>query len=469
MSGAVPFVHRLLPRVIAAVSVLAGAACAATWAERTFLPAEDEVARGLRVGGVEVEAGAHPRATAELAARRLLERRFELRYQGEPLAETSLGELGAEIDVASVTAAIGRIAHDDELVARVDATLEARRGHLDVPVHVRLPVEPLALRIERFKEEHDVVPKPAKLDFATQTPTPDVPGRYVDPYLALAALDRALAAGEHIVDVAPFELEPRASTAAVAKIDAREIVSKYETRFGYVGGQSNRGQNVARAASLMDGVVLMPGEIVSFNANVGPRTRENGFFPAPEIYKGEMRDGIGGGTCQVSGTLHAAAFFGGIDIVERSNHSRPSGYIGIGLDATVVYPVVDLRLRNPFAFPIVIHAIVDKGALRFELRGSERPVTVELATDTVGVAAFTRKIEEAAWLPAGQFKLKQKGIRGTSIRKTRRIHLKDGQERVEVTTDVYPPTFEIYMVPPGTDVATALPPPPEPIQPTGAG
>ena len=409
MPGEVPFVHRLLPRVLAAVSVLAGAAGAAAWAERTWLPREDEVARGLRVGGVKVAAGARPRDVAEAAARRVLERRFELRYAGETLVEASLAELGAEIDVASLAAAIGRVAHDDELVARLDAALEARRGHVDVPVHVSLPAEPLALRIERFKEEHDVRPLPAKLDFATQTATPHVPGHYVDPYLALAALDRALASGEAVVDVASFELEPRASSAAVAKIDTTQIVSKYETRFGYVGGQANRGQNVMRAASLMDGVVLMPGDIVSFNANVGPRTHENGFFSAPEIYKGEMRDGIGGGTCQVSGTLHAAAFFGGIDIVERSNHSRPSGYIGIGLDATVVYPVVDLRLRNPFSFPIVIHAIVDKGTLRFELLGSEHPATVELATDTVGVAAFKRKVEEAAWLPAGQDQAQAEG------------------------------------------------------------
>ena len=103
---------------------------------------------------------------------------------------------------------------------------------------------------------------------------------------------------------------------------------------------------------------------------------------------------------------------------------------------------------------------MDKGTLRFELRGSDKPATVELATDTIGIEPFKRKIEETASLPLGQFKLKQKGIRGLSIKKTRRIHLRDGHERIEVTTDVYPPTFEIYMVPPGIDVATALPPPP---------
>ena len=92
-----------------------------------------------------------------------------------------------------------------------------------------------------------------------------------------------------------------------------QVVSRFETRFGYVGGQQNRGGNILRAASQVDGLVLMPGQIVSFNEHVGPRSKENGFFPAPEIYKGEMREGIGGGTCQVAGTLHAAAFFGGLN------------------------------------------------------------------------------------------------------------------------------------------------------------
>jgi vancomycin resistance protein YoaR len=247
----------------------------------------------------------------------------------------------------------------------------------------------------------------------------------------------------------------------VLQIGTSTVVAHYETRFGFLGGQAGRAQNIARAAAQIDGVVLMPGDLLSFNEVVGPRTAENGFATAPEIYKGELRDGIGGGTCQVSGTLHAAALFGGVDIVQRSNHSRPSGYIGLGLDATVVYPDVDLRLKNPYDFALVVHATVDRGVLRIELRGRERPAEVRLSTETIGFAAFKRKVEEATWLDAGDVKLKQRGIRGISIRKTRRIQRHAGaatRERVEVTTDVYPPTAEIYIVAPGADLEAVLPP-----------
>ena len=86
----------------------------------------------------------------------------------------------------------------------------------------------------------------------------------------------------------------------------------------------------------------------------------------------DIVDGLAGGTCQISGTLHGAAFFAGLEVVERSPHSRPSWYIKLGLDATVVYPTTDLKLRNPYDFPVDVHAIIDKGTLVFELRGRGR-------------------------------------------------------------------------------------------------
>jgi len=456
--GSSSWLHRLAFRAGAATFVLGASAGAMAWGAHALLPAEGEVARGLRVDGVEVADGETPESVAQARARALLERRLELRYGTERAAEVTLEELGATVDVAEIARHVAAVAHGDDLFERIDDALEARRGHVDIPVRIGLPIEGLAARLERFKEENDTLPRAAKLDLASQKATPHQAGRSLDIYAAAAAITGAVAANDRVVEIPAFALEPRASSDVVARIDTAQVLSRFETRFGYLGGQAGRAKNIQRAASQMDGVVLMPGEIVSFNANVGPRSIENGFATAPEIFKGEMREGIGGGTCQVSGTLHAAALFGGVDIVERSNHSRPSGYIKVGLDATVVYPVVDLKLKNPFDFPIVVHATISKGTLAFELRGRERPATVDLSTDTIGVSAFKRKIEDAPWLEAGQFRLKQKGIRGVSIRKTRVIKYAGGKERVEVTNDVYPPTFEIYLVPPGTDVETALPP-----------
>ena len=421
----------------------------------------------MRVGGVPLDPGADPRQAAETAARRVLDRPVRIHAGKETLIEATAAELGAGVDVDGLTRAIVEVGRRGGLVARLDEALEARRGAVDVPVRVTLPVEPLAERLAPEKDERDTPPVAAKLDFATHTATPDGPGRYLDVYAAAEAVLRAIEEGAVPAEVeAPvFAIAPRASSGVVAGIDTSKEVARFETRYAFLGDQAGRAQNIRRAAGEMDGVVLMPGEVVSFNANVGPRTVDNGFAMAPEIYKGELRPGIGGGTCQVSGTLHAAAFFGGIDVVERANHSRPSGYIRMGLDATVVYPTVDLKLRNPYDFPIVIHAVADRGTLTFSLLGRLRPATVTFDSAMVGTAVYKRKIEEVAAMPEGKVRLKQHGILGRTVKKTRTIRLADGTQRVEVTTDTYPPTFEIYQVGPGADL-DPLPPLPE--EPTAA-
>src|SRR5205085_1309867 len=104
-------------------------------------------------------------------------------------------ELGGTVDTRALAAHLAAVGHEDELVARVDAALEARRGHTDFPVHVTFPVEPLGEKLERLKDEHDTPPLSAKLDLAHHTASEHTPGRYLDVYAAVEALDRALARG----------------------------------------------------------------------------------------------------------------------------------------------------------------------------------------------------------------------------------------------------------------------------------
>jgi len=250
---------------------------------------------------------------------------------------------------------------------------------------------------------------------------------------------------------------PRVTGEFVRAIDVHTVMSEYETYFSRHNDQSRRGQNIDNAAAKLDGLVLSPGELISFNDVVGERSEENGFQKSWEIFKGEMKEGVGGGTCQVASTVHAAAFFAGLDIVERLPHSRPSAYIPMGLDATVVYPVVDMKLRNPFPFPIVLHAAVSGNRLRVAMLGRSRPATVSFSRDVVETLPYTRKIEEKPIAGSGKVVVKQHGIFGFRIERERVLRFRGGKERVEKNKDFYPPTTEIYDVPPGFDVAL-LPP-----------
>jgi hypothetical protein len=170
-----------------------------------------------------------------------------------------------------------------------------------------------------------------------------------------------------------------------------------------------------------------------------------------------MVEGVGGGTCQVASTLHAAAYLAGLDVLERAPHSRPSAYITMGLDSTVVDGQVDLKLRNPFAFPVVVHSKWEPGRLTFELLGRERPYTVTFSREVLKTKPYKRKVTESPLLASGKILRKQKGVMGYWIRRTRTIIPRDGLAREEVSYETYPPTFEVLVVPPGTEM-DKLPP-----------
>ena len=63
----------------------------------------------------------------------------------------------------------------------------------------------------------------------------------------------------------------------------------------------------------------------------------NGFVAGRELREGCMVSSIGGGLCQLSNALYAAALEAGCEIVERHAHSKvvPGSLAERGLDATV--------------------------------------------------------------------------------------------------------------------------------------
>lgn len=413
---------------------------------------------GLRIDGETVAGPA--RALVERRAAALLARPIRLvAKEGDgvrPVLATTLAELGASVDVDAVTSRALRLGRTEDLVTRARLADRARRGELDVPLEPRADARAVVARLAPLKEDLDLPPVAARLDLDRHTIVPDEPGRALDAdatadLVARAALDPA------VIEIEiPFAAVAASVTrASLARIDISQVLASFQTYFSRYGDQGPRARNIEVAAARVDGLVMEAGQSVSFNDVVGPRTEDNGFKAAFEIFKGEYKEGTGGGTCQVASTLHATAFFAGLDIVQRLPHSRPSGYIPSGLDATVVYPVVDLKLRNPFTFPVVVHATVAANVLKMELLGADKPVEVTFGKSVLSTTPFERKIEEEP--TAAKPKRKQKGIDGMELLRSRVLSFRDGTRKVETSRDLYPPTREVWLVPPGFDVS-ALPP-----------
>ena len=133
-----------------------------------------------------------------------------------------------------------------------------------------------------------------------------------------------------------------------------------EVRTSLSGSSDNRISNVKKACALLDGLILIPGQTLSFNDTLGERTEANGWLPATAYADGEVRQEYGGGICQVSSTLYNAVLYSNLEIVDRSCHQFQVGYLPWGMDATVSWGGPDFKFRNNADYPIKIHAWVDE-------------------------------------------------------------------------------------------------------------
>lgn len=136
--------------------------------------------------------------------------------------------------------------------------------------------------------------------------------------------------------------------------DGAEIIGSY--RAISQSANENRAENVRLAAETIDGAIIEPGETFSFNDAVGDTEHDERYLMAPIISDDEMVDGRGGGICQVSTALYIAALKSGLDVVERHAHTLVSDYAPVGLDATLAYGLLDLKIRNNTDYPVRIDA-----------------------------------------------------------------------------------------------------------------
>jgi vancomycin resistance protein YoaR len=349
--------------------------------------------------------------------------------------------LGAEIDRVRLGALLAE-ARDPQSAMRRAAPLGAP---LTLPIPVTLRRDSSLAALFKLKDELDRAPLDARFDLETKRLLPEQAGLWIDVYGTLAGLDDAVARGTPEVR-ASFDGQPaRLATSQMGGVSFGEVLGWFETRYATDKKHEARTFNLRLAASKLDGHVIPPGETFDFNDVVGPRDEANGYKVAPVIAQGELVDGIGGGTCQIAGTLHGAAFFAGLDIVERHPHTRPSFYIKMGLDATVVYPTITLRLRNSFDHPVVLHETVRDGVVRAEILGPRRARTVTFVRKIDEVVPFAELERPDSKLPKGTRVLSQRGIPGFRTHRYRIV--RDGAFAVrERWNDSYPPTNQIIRV-----------------------
>lgn len=355
-----------------------------------------------------------------------------------------MGELGVQIDRVRL-AGLVRDLRDPTSPLRRHWEAKGRPQPLALPVPLAFDAEAVLPKLLRLKDELDRLPADARLELEQRRLVPERIGRLLDVDASLAAIGHALERGEAEVPLAFEERRPRRVAAELGKVEFDSVLGFFETRYDRSQRYQARTFNLRLAASKLDGTVLLPGEVFDFNEVVGPRDEANGYKVASVIAEGEVVDGIGGGTCQISGTLHGAALFAGLEIVERIPHTRPSSYIKMGLDATVVYPTINFRFRNPFSFPVVLHQTVKNGVVRAEVLGPPRQHTVTVIRKLDRAIPYEEQERPDPELPSGVRRLGQRGVPGFKLHRYRIV--RDGPHAVrERFDDAYPPTTQIVRV-----------------------
>ena len=158
-------------------------------------------------------------------------------------------------------------------------------------------------------------------------------------------------------------------------------LSSYTTK---VSGSSNRRTNVRLAAEKCNGKILLSGDELSFNGAVGEQSAKTGFKPAGATLNGKPVKAYGGGICQVSSTIFAAALFANIEIVERWEHDYVSSYIAAGLDAAVAWNELDFRIANNSIYPIILDVTYTDEYLTVTIRGTKTDdAVVRIETETL--------------------------------------------------------------------------------------
>lgn len=312
---------------------------------------------------------------------------------------------------------------------------------------------------------------------------PQVTGRKIEKDVLLQAATE-LEKTENLEKVIPVQLiTPLITTEDAYARVFNDKLSTMSTHFTTSTlNDKNRGENIKIAVAKIDGKILAPGEIFSFNDAVGPRTEDGGYQKAHTYTAGKVVDGIGGGICQVSTTLYNAVLKADLQVLERRNHMFTVGYVPFGQDATVSYGTTDFKFSNSTKWPIKIEAGVTKNNnVFFTFMGTnENPgKSVIITTQTLKKTPFTTKYTDDPTLPEGKTEIKQIGKEGFVVDTFKTIK-QDGKviSQVKLHTSVYMPLEEeilkgtkktvpaVPATPATTPAATSDTPAGKPVQPS---
>ena len=300
---------------------------------------------------------------------------------------------------------------------------------------------------------------------------PSVTGRQLDVEATIHAIQDSLMQDKHKVALKFIFHDPPVSDKATGQqLGVTELVHA-ETSYFY-GSSAERVQNIKSATERFHGLLVAPGEVFSMGAALGDISLDNGYAEALIIVGNRTVQGVGGGVCQVSTTLFRTVFFAGYPILERHSHAyRVSYYEKIagnrinpdfaGLDATVYFPLVDLKFKNDTPYWLLMETYVNPSTSsitwKFYSTSDGRTVKWETTGPVNIVPAPDPLYKENPDLSQGEIKQVDWAADGADVTVNRTVN-RNGDVYLQDTFQTHYEAWQaVYEYGPGTDIPTPEP------------
>lgn len=210
---------------------------------------------------------------------------------------------------------------------------------------------------------------------------------------------------------------------ASEKYHAPVLMAAYKTVM--IDPKPGEKANVHLAAQMLAGNVVMPGQVFSQNACLGPYVKEKGYKKGPSLSGDNLIETYGGGVCKIASTLYNAAVLSNLAVIERHCHSKPVPYVPYGQDATVSYGMFDFKFKNNTDFPVLIWAKAVHNVLFIAFYGSEEPPAVEWRHEFLRIFKAPNLYKNNSNLKEGAKKMAEEGMDGAIVESHIIIRYKD--------------------------------------------
>ncbi|MGN1249127.1 MAG: VanW family protein, partial [Candidatus Spyradocola sp.] len=398
---------------------------------------------GLKLNGYTMEEA--KQKLEVLNAERIAAMAVKLSYAGREWT-ISPEQMGVALDIDEKLEQAWALGREGNIFARQKEIKQLKKEGAELTTVLSYDLDMVRGRLSEVKEAVDVPAVDATVTFDPSKEekfkiTQESNGRSVD-------LDTLLKQVKTQLDnsyTTPIEIKPDvvAPTMLAENLEkATKRISRTTTELGH--SSDARIHNIKTALSFFNGMVVQPGQEISFNQVTGPRGLEQGYQNAGVIQDDEIIDGPGGGVCQVSTTLYQAVVKANLEIIRSNKHSLPVSYVDAGTDAAVAYDYKDLIFKNNTDYPIFIEGRVSGSTVVVSIYGYplEEGTTVEIVTDVYEkiAPAETKVILDTA----GEFvtytdetKVKKKARDGIKVKSFRVVKVNGEEVSRELLRDDY--------------------------------